>query len=307
MPHWPLNMPTKPMTLTAVLTRPAISFGIAAREDRVGRAPPRCRCRRRRTRARASCTPEDQQAEAERRHARRRPRAAAARCGRAAARHPRRGRRRGSPRSSRALTASRPRATSAGLQPATSRSQVAIHSVCSATAAHWLAPTHTARRRNAGSRSSRAEAAQLLGERLALSRRAPLGHPQPQHQAHRQVRRDDQQERLAPAPDAQQHLERHGDRDRADRARGERDAVHGRDALGRVPEHERGERGHQAGRDAEADQRARRDRRGGGLRQREPDAARGGDEQQRGVDAARAEAVERDARAAAGTTAKARK
>ncbi len=51
---------------------------------------------------------------------------------------------------------------------------MAIHSVCSATAAHWLAPTQTARRTNAGSRSSapRPRSCSASGSPRFVSRRS---------------------------------------------------------------------------------------------------------------------------------------
>jgi len=125
--------------------------------------------------------------------------------------------------------------------------------------------------------------------------RAALGHPEPQDRARRQVQSHDQQERLAPVDDAQQHLERHAHRDRADDADRKRDRVHGRDALGGVPQHEGLERRHQADRHAEADQGARRNRFERGAGECEPEPACGGDEQQRRVDPARAEAIEQQA------------
>ena len=59
-----------------------------------------------------------------------------------------------------------------------------------------------------------------------------------------------------PSHSSRTHGRRHG----ADGARGKRDGVHGRDAPGRVPQDEGGERSHETGRHPDADHGARGDR-----------------------------------------------
>jgi hypothetical protein len=137
--------------------------------------------------------------------------------------------------------------------------------------------------------------AQLRHHALAALRRAALGHRQVQQQAHRQIERDDAGEHFAPVENAQQHLQRHGSDHGAEHATRESDPVHAGDALRRVPQGEGRKRRHQAARDAQADQAARRGELRGARAEREPDAAGRGDQEHRGIDAPRPVAIEQHA------------
>jgi hypothetical protein len=141
---------------------------------------------------------------------------------------------------------------------------------------------HSATRQNPASRAMRAK------PRL-------LRHREEDEQAHRQGERDDAAEHLAPVQHAQQNLERHGDRQRAEHAARKGHAVHRGDALGRIPEREGGKRRHQAARDAQAHEGARRGELGRRATEREPRAAGGGNEQQRRIHAPRTIAIQQDA------------
>ena len=86
--HWPLNMPMNTNTLSAVFTRPAISFDSAGRRDTP--APARRAAEQKGSLGRRAGAPSASGSGQKRNHGRARPPAAGPCCGRAATSHPQR-------------------------------------------------------------------------------------------------------------------------------------------------------------------------------------------------------------------------
>ena len=267
MAHWPMNMPTKPKTLMRGVDAPGHLLRVAARgrwNSRATTAVPAPTNTHQSGDERAVAAEPSASSRGSATRRRRRRRAAAAGCVRCASqRFARPGRRRGSRRSSRRS----PRAGRAprrpGISRATSRSHGAIHSVRARPPRTGSRRAQTASRRTRRSRSSAREAAQLLA-RAARPRAARVA-PAPTAKAAGSAppsRRRGSRKTCAPRQCAQQQLERHGRRHRAEAARSRRRA---RSSCamrsGGYHSTKRVERCHQAGRDAEADQRARQHQR----------------------------------------------